>query len=200
MELLSSPSAPTRFVATHFLVQSIWSSAIRRLVDVLGDPDMNVARRALDVFGTDMTKSVDGEKLFGQLEQLMARLPKRSRMLTSPVWPWWSRKFEKADIASAMSMNAAAVPGERLLPYVPDLQPAARAAFVRRISNVPSRWQRKPEGAEEDEFSATERTVLLDLMGDASGDVRVRGTDALRDLPAAARGRSADRATRSQSG
>jgi uncharacterized protein DUF5724/uncharacterized protein DUF4132 len=181
--LLASDSAPIRFVATHLLVQSLMKTAIPPLVDVLGDADLNVVCRALDVFGTDMTKVVDGPRLFERLEQLMARLPKRSQELTSPVWPWWNRKLEKSHVASAMTANASAVAAERLLPYVPELQPAHRAEFVRQMSGVPRRRGQKQDGERKTSFSPTERTILLELMGDASGDVRAAVFEALRGLP-----------------
>jgi hypothetical protein len=181
-ELLSSSSAPMRFVATHFLVQSLWTSVPGRLVDMLADPDLNVAARALDKFSGDMTKMVDGDKLFARLQELMARLPKRSQMLQAPVWPWWNRKLEKSQIALAMTANSSPTTGERLLPYVPDLEPRDRAAFVHRIAGLPSRWDREPPSRQKS-FTPSERAVLLDLMGDSSGDVRNAVFDALRDLP-----------------
>jgi hypothetical protein len=91
--LLSSPSAEIRFVATHFLVQALWTSAFPPLVRMLGDPDLRVAARALDLFGSDVTSLVDGGLLFDQLEELIKRTPKRSQTLDALVWPWWKRKL-----------------------------------------------------------------------------------------------------------
>jgi len=79
--LLAAPSVEIRFVATHFLVQSLWSSALRRLVHVIADPDLRVAARALDIFGADLEGSVDGARLFHNLEELIARVPKRGATL-----------------------------------------------------------------------------------------------------------------------
>ena len=76
---LSAASAESRFAATHFLVQALWTSALPPLVGALADPDLRVAARALDAFGADMTASVDGKALFAQLEQLIARGPNRSK-------------------------------------------------------------------------------------------------------------------------
>src|SRR5690606_35681610 len=58
--LLSSSSVETRFVATHFLAQTLLQSATPPLAGMLAHPDLRVAARALDVFGEDRTKVVDG--------------------------------------------------------------------------------------------------------------------------------------------
>ncbi|HEV8357110.1 MAG TPA: DUF5724 domain-containing protein [Gemmatimonadales bacterium] len=180
--LLASPSEAIRFVATHFLVQCLWSSAVPPLVDMLADPDLRVAARALDMFGTPPATKVDKERLFDQVEQLLKRVPQRSQMLDALVWPWWKRKLERSTIAAVLASNASAVPGERLLPYVPDLDPAARAGFIRRAAGLRKRWEpadeRKPR-----KLSAGERTVALGLLGDPSADVREAAFQALHSLP-----------------
>jgi hypothetical protein len=180
--LTASPDAAFRFVATHFLAQTTWTSAIARLADMLDDPDLNVASRALDVFGRDATKTVDAEMLFVHLESLLARLPKRTTQLTAPVWPWWSRKLERSRVASAMVANGSSVDAGRLLGYVPELEPNERAAFVRRMAGLGSRFQKATTGRRTD-FTASERRILIDLMGDAASDVRAAVFDAVRDLP-----------------
>jgi hypothetical protein len=180
--LLASPSAPMRFVATHLLAQSQWVTAMPKLADMLGDPDLAVAGRALLVFASDLTRLVDGAALFERLEALMRRLPKRSQMVKSPVWPWWDHKLEKAHVASAMIANASAVSSPRLLPYVADLTPTDRAAIDRRHCGLPSRYDRKPAGERKTSFTPDERATLLDLMGDSSADVRAAVFDVLRDL------------------
>ena len=179
--LLAAKTPELRFIATHFLVQSLWSTALQPLVSVLGDPDLRVAARALDIFGTDLTSAVDGERLFGQLEELIARVPGRSTMVDGLVWPWWKRKLERRHIAAAMAANAAAVKGERLLPYVPDLDPASRAAFVRRAAGISSPWAAAPATTRR-KFSAAERLVTLDLLGDPSADVRTAAFEAMREV------------------
>jgi Family of unknown function (DUF5724)/Domain of unknown function (DUF4132) len=180
---LAAPSAEVRFVATHFLAQTLWSTALPPLVDMLADTDLRVAARALDTLGADMTSSVDGARLFGQLEQLMRRMPKRAQMLDALVWPWWKRRLERPHIASALAANVSAVPGERLLPYVPDLEPSARARFIRRAAGLRSRWEAPDENAKPRALSAAERTVALGLLGDASAEVREASFEALRELP-----------------
>jgi len=180
---LASPSVEVRFVATHFLVQALWSSALPPLVDALGDADLRVAARALDAFGADLTSAVDGQRLFAQLEQLIGRVSKRSLTLDALVWPWWKRKLERPQVAAALAANATAVPGERLLPYVPDLDPVARAAFIRRAAGIRGRWDPPEPDRKPRRLSTAERTVALDLLGDTSADVREAAFAALRVLP-----------------
>ncbi|HKP16337.1 MAG TPA: DUF5724 domain-containing protein [Gemmatimonadaceae bacterium] len=181
--LLASPSAEVRFVATHFLVQANWTSGFSALGDQLLDADLRVAARALDNFAGDQTESVDGERLFQNLERLMERVPKRSSMLEPIVWPWHKRKLERTAIASAMSANVTAVAGERLLPYIPDLEPYARASFLRRAAGLPPRWQQSDAPAKPRRISAAERTVVLDLLGDASEETRRAAFDVARTFP-----------------
>ena len=169
---LSAASAEARFAATHFLVQALWSSALPHLVGALADPDLRVAARALDAFGADMTASVDGKALFAQLEQLLARVPKRSQSLEALIWPWWSRTLERSAIAAALTANASAVPVERLLAYIPDLDPIGRAAFLRHGAGTGTQRSRRGPDHKPRPLTAAERTVALDLMGDASADVR----------------------------
>ena len=181
---LSAASAEARFAATHFLVQALWSSALPHLMGALADPDLRVAARALDAFGADMTASVEGKALFAQLEQLLGRVPKRSRSLEALIWPWWSRTLERSAIAAALTANASAVPVERLLEYIPDLDPIGRAAFLRHGAGTGTRSRRGPDHKPRT-LTAAERTVALDLMGDASADVRHAAFEAIGQVAVA---------------
>jgi hypothetical protein len=149
---------------------------------MLADPDLRVAARALDSFGTDLTTMVDGRQLFDRLEQLMARIPKRAKPLEPLVWPWWKRKLEKPSIAGAMAANASAVPGDRMLPHVPELIPVQREAFIRQVAGLGSRWQPR-ETANKPKLSESQRRVVIELLGDASADVRRAAFEAMRSLP-----------------
>ena len=181
--LLSSPSPEIRFVATHFLAQSLWSTARAPLIEMLSDPDLRVAARPLGSFGGDSASHADGPRLFEQLEQLIARVPKRTKSLQPIVWPWTARVLEKSDIAAALAANSSSVPGERLLPYVPDLQPTDRVAFVRRAAGLASVWGLGVQPATPRTLSAAERTVVLELLGDASANVRGAAFEAMRTVP-----------------
>jgi hypothetical protein len=181
--LLASPSAEVRFVATHFLVQTVWTTALPPLVAMLGDADLRVAVRALDAVGTDCTTQVDGERLFRELEALMARVPKRSHALGAIVWPWHTRKLERPQIAAALAANVSAVPGDRLLPYIPDLEPHQRASFIRAAAGLAPRWATRDDDGSRRKLSRAERAVALDLLGDASADVRSAAFEALRTIP-----------------
>ena len=186
--MLKSASPAHRFVAAHLLGQAWWTTAALPLVDMLADPELNVAARALDSFVGDVTNTVDGVRLFDQLEGLIKRMPKRSVTLEPLVWPWWARKLEKPYVAAAMAANASAVPGERMLPYVPELAPSARTAFVRKLSGVGNRWEQmeNPQLTRKTRFEPQEWTILLDLMGDSSADVRTAVFDAIRDASVSA--------------
>lgn len=181
--LLASPAAEIRFVATHFLVQSTWSSAAPPLVTALGDSDLRVAARALDNFGTDVTTFVDGERLFRELEQLIARVPARAQQLDGLVWPWWKRKLERVTVASALVANASAMAADRVLRYVPDLAPHERAAFLRRAAGLMHQRAFMAVSGGRRSLTPAERAMAVELLGDSSSVVRAAAFDALRELP-----------------
>jgi hypothetical protein len=181
--LLSSSSAEVRFVATHFLVQALWTSALPPLVNMLADESLQVASRALDPFAVDATKLVDGGQLFQRLEELIGRVSKRSTSLEPLVWPWWKRKLEKSRIAGAMAANASAVPGERMLPYVPHLDPSHRQAYVLQTAALAPRWGSQKARKKARKLSETERAMVLELLGDASAEARGAAFEAMRDQP-----------------
>lgn len=180
VQLLTAAQAEKRFVAAHFLAQTRWTSASHALVSALGDSDLRVAARALDIFGTDLTKSVDGPQLFDRLENLIERIPNRGQPLDALVWPWWKRTLERSHVAMAMVANASAAAGERLLPYITDLTPPARAEFIRRAAGISRRALVIPgDDTGNRKLTAGERAVALDLLGDPSPIVRAAAFDAM---------------------
>jgi hypothetical protein len=70
--LLAAESAELRFAGAHLLAQSRWPAALPPLVEALADADLRVAARALDAFGGNATRQVDGALLFERLEGLMS--------------------------------------------------------------------------------------------------------------------------------
>ncbi|HEX5436116.1 MAG TPA: DUF5724 domain-containing protein, partial [Gemmatimonadaceae bacterium] len=181
--LLGAPTAEVRFIATHFLVQTYWTGALPPLVDMLADPDLRVAARALDVFTIDRTAAVDGERLVTNIEGLLARLPKRAQMLGAIVWPWWKRKLERPYVASVLATNAGSISSERLLSHVPDLDTYARARFIRKAAGIAAPWESRTKRVERRTLSPAERDVVIDLLGDASAGVRTAAFQAMRELP-----------------
>ncbi len=183
-KLLQSEHASHRFVATHFLAQSCWTTAVPLVMHALGDEDMRVAARALDLFQADLTKSVDGVKVFDNIEALLQRMPKRAQKLEPVVWPWYTQKLERPKAAAALATNAGAVSTDRLLPYVPSLDPYQRESFIRRAAGLLTRWApRTPDSQPQKPLSATERGVVLDLLGDTSEGVRRAAFEALGVSP-----------------
>lgn len=183
--LMSSPSDEVRFAAVHLLGQSLWSSSYPHLMAALRDPSLRVAARALDAFAGDAGAYVDGAALFAALESLLARLPKRSQTVGALVWPWTARKLERTQVAAAMGANAAGVPAERMLPYVRDMDPFQREHFICRIAGVRPRWHSGP-APERRTLTPEQRALVLELLGDASADVRGAAFRAMGDgAPAA---------------
>lgn len=182
--MLGADSTEHRFVAAHFLVQTCWTLGLPPLVDALADADLRVAARALDAFQPDVARYVDGERLFDRLEALLGRLAKRSQKLEALVWPWWARKLERPAVAAALATNAGAVPVDRLLPHVPDLDPYQREAFVRRAAGLHPRWNGRGDVVPRRTPTAGERALILDLLGDASAEVRAAAFLALAGAPA----------------
>ena len=176
--LLSAPTSEIRFVATHLLAQSAWPDALREILEMLGDADHRVAARALRAFAGNATASVDGVTLFDALEQLMRDVPKRSESLAAIVWPWNATTLDRSDIASAMVANSTPAVGARLVRYVADLEPPGRAAFIRSAAGVVRPGRHAPEGPKRS-LTPDERKLAIELLGDASGDVRTAAFEAI---------------------
>ncbi|HEX8429972.1 MAG TPA: hypothetical protein VF625_01750, partial [Longimicrobium sp.] len=176
--LLTSPSAEVRYVAAHFLAQSLWSESFAPLAGALRDSDLRVAARALDAFHANATEDVDGVALFDALESLIIRLPKRSQKIGPLVWPWTERVLERTRVAAAMSANAGKMPASRMLPYVRDLDPFKRESFIRSVAGLPNRWARV-EVRSPKPLTPETRELVLDLLGDASADVRGAAFEAM---------------------
>ncbi|MFN0178024.1 MAG: DUF5724 domain-containing protein [Gemmatimonadales bacterium] len=178
--LLQSPTEAIRFAATHFLVQSNYSISLAPLVEQLADPDLRVAARALDRFQTQLS-GVDSDRLFSQLEGLLERVTARTQTIGALVWPWWKRKFERTEIAAAMVTNCATTHGDRVLRYVPDLDPSRRAAFLRTAAGLRRKWDPEQAGPPA-RLTGGQRGVAIELLGDSSADVRGAAFEALRPL------------------
>ncbi|HEX7091945.1 MAG TPA: hypothetical protein VF192_17645 [Longimicrobiales bacterium] len=188
IEPLRADTAELRFVATHFLVQALWTTAIPPLVDMLADPDLRVAARALDAFRSDVTRWVPAERLFDRLEALHARIAKRAMTLDAIVWPWWRIRLDRQTVASAMAANGRTALSRRLLPYVRDLDPSQRAATLRYLAGLPElsgRWEfdTAAEPRKREPLSAEIRGLVLEMLGDASAEVRKVAFEALAGSP-----------------
>lgn len=181
--LLSAAQAERRFVAAHFLAQTDWTTAMPALVEALSDRDLRVAARGLDAFTRDVTKIVDGPRLFDALESLLARVPRRTHVLPAIVWPWTSRKLERYQVAAAMIANAEAAPIERLLPYVSDLNARSRADFLAVRTGVSPGWGVPAAHAERQPLTPQLRRLVIEALGDASPDVRRVAFEALDGSP-----------------
>ncbi len=176
---LASPSAEVRFVATHFLASSSLNVGYPPLVPMLTDVHSQVAARALDAFGDDMTDVVNGVALLDQLTQLHERTSSEPQQLPSIVWPWTARTLARGQVAAALVSNGARVDADRILPYVNELDPSAREMFVRRLAGLGMRWQRAAAQADRPTLSPAQRGLIFDLLGDASANVRSAAFEAL---------------------
>lgn len=182
IEMLSAKTAELRFIGTHFLAQTGWKRAVADVARMLRDPDHRVGTRALRVFRANATASTDSVSLFEHLEALMRSTSKRAEDVPSIVWPWNATKLERSDIAAAMVANATPEIGARLLPYVGDLEPLARAAFIRNAAGI-VRQARGAAPTARRSLSMAERALAIELLGDASGDVRAAAFDAMGTVP-----------------
>jgi hypothetical protein len=180
--LLTAKNAELRFIGTHLLAQTVWPSATPLVATMLEDSDRRVAARALRTFAVKANAGVDGVVLFDHLERLMQALPKRSESLPSIVWPWNATILDRSDIAAAMVANATPAIGDRLLPYVSDLEPLARASFIRTAAGVIRPGRGVPPGPPRS-LSKEERALAIELLGDASGDVRAAAFEAMTTVP-----------------
>jgi len=180
--LLSAKTAELRFVGTHLLAQTGWKRAIPEVATMLGDSDHRVAARALRTFGANTTANIDAIVLFEHLEGLMKSMPKRSEDLPSIVWPWNGTKLDRSDVAAAMVANATPLTSTRLLAYVAELEPPARATFIRNAAGI-VRQGRVGLPLPARSLTRDERALAIELLGDASADVRAAAFDAMATVP-----------------
>jgi hypothetical protein len=184
LRLLSESTAELRFVGTHFLAQTASRRAMSDIAKMLTDEDHRVAARALRAFAANASSMLDGTMLFEQLALLMKSAHKRTEALPSIVWPWNATTLERPDIAAVMVSSATAETRTRLLPYVADLEPMGRAAFIRHAAGIVRGRARATSGPEQS-LTKEERTLAIELLGDPSGDVRAAAFDAMATVPLA---------------
>ncbi|MCC6241293.1 MAG: DUF4132 domain-containing protein [Gemmatimonadaceae bacterium] len=180
---LASPSADVRFVATSLLAQSLLNAGYPPLVPMLRDTNLQVAARALDAFSVDMTDVVDGEVLLEQLSQLYHRTSTKPQQLASIVWTWTARTLARGEVSAALVANGIRVDADRILPYVLDLEPTSRETFVRQVAGLGTRWEPPSALSTRPVLSPSQRRLMLDLLGDASVQVRNAAFDALAVTP-----------------
>lgn len=101
----------------------------------------------------------DSGDLFERLVRLYQRLPEKEKVAQPLVWPWARHTLHRQDAADHMINALGTRPRATLLPYLHAMSPAAR----RRVAELL---------CAENTLDGESRRAFLQLIGDASADVR----------------------------
>src|SRR5262249_13976723 len=93
-----------------------------------------------------------------RVERALPRFP-REQVLPPLVWPWMAQTAAQADLTALLLGALGTRPPERLIPYLPQMDPWRRAQLAGLLADA------QP-------FTGPPRVTLLGLAGDASGYVR----------------------------
>lgn len=157
--LLHHPQPTHRFVAVHFLTQLDITPARLILRRMVYDPDLRVATCAVQALASTADPVIQQDSdVFEQLEQVLPQFPRKPKTLTI-AWDWIQLTASQSLVASALLQNLGARSPKRLIPYLALLDPYQRTQVAKLLAEM------KP-------WDSEIRTVLFDLVGDASSWVR----------------------------
>lgn len=157
--LLDHPQATHRFVAVHFLAQLDITPARWMLLSALSDADLGVATRAVQALSHTHDPAIQQDSdAFERLEQVLTHFPTKPRSV-SMVWEWMKLEASQSFVAATLVQNLGERSPKRLIPYLSLLDSYGRTNAARKL-------------AELQPWDSEIRTVMLDLVGDASSWVR----------------------------
>ncbi|MBI5831248.1 MAG: DUF4132 domain-containing protein [Armatimonadetes bacterium] len=155
-----------RFVAAKLLQTLGINVANRSLIPALSDEDLRVAVSAAQALMHD-TEGLETTDLFERLEALVPRLPAKKTTLPALVYPWWEVEAISTYAAYPLIECRGKRPIERIIPLATQFDPSMRRHLV---DDVKKGETSRPKV----------RAFLLDMLGDASADVRSKALDKLK--------------------
>ena len=171
--LLTHPQAEMRFVGLLHLWQTSMPEGHREMLVALDDQDLRVAfwaaQRIQPPSPPEQRSVQEQTQLFAALERLMSRLPSKPHKLPPIVWDWTALEVNRSWVARCMFSNLGDLPPTRLIPYLSACEPAIRWRAVELLSQ-----QKK--------WDSLTRETLLQLIGDATQEVRRAAFDAFANL------------------
>ncbi len=167
--MLADKDARRRFAATCLLTQLEFGEAKKALTTALKDDDLRIVSQALAPFLSpgfvENEEPVPG--LFDALEWNLGRVPDRVREQEPLLWPWCKNGVDSNLLISAMLGNMRGIPPSRLIPHLNRMGATNRIMLAHMM---------KERGKKLD---AKSREAFVDLVGDASANVRAVAFEAL---------------------
>ncbi|MEM9940369.1 MAG: DUF5724 domain-containing protein, partial [Planctomycetota bacterium] len=172
--------AEIRYVAAWILHQLDFEAARRIKAEMIGDDNLQVAilascglngisgeAQVLEAIADGSGKAYVHKGYFESIEQLYQRLPEKPTTLKAIVWPWTERKVKRSDLCSQLLATLGDRPPTRLLPYMKGLDAWQKSSLV-EILAAQKKWDKLT------------RQSLIELVGNASADVRSAAFDAIQ--------------------
>lgn len=147
-----------RFVAAYLLRQIGVSEVVEAIAPSLADEDVRIAVQAFRA-----TQNLSAGPLvanwFESLEMFLQRFPKKETKVEPLVWPWMDETIKHAEIACQLWRMKGTRSLERMIPYLPLLDPWAKLQVADQLIKQRP-W---PESV---------RAAIFDLIGDRSSRIR----------------------------
>lgn len=202
VQLLRHPSPEKRWIGLHALHVFGQRKPIARIAELLGDPNMCVAARALDAIHgissggrglsglSDGNDALDAQRgnaaIFDRLESLLRRINGKEEKFKPLVFPWGRTSLKASELGYPLVEHCPLDRGERLIKVLDRLDAHARSMAVHVIVGRPHlygfiRQDQTPPPAKP--LSTLARSTLVGLLGDPAADVRTAAADGLATEP-----------------
>jgi hypothetical protein len=165
--LLADADPARRFAAAWLLSQTELKQAAIVAQPALDDPDLRVAAAAFSCLAHLDNERPGGPPpgLLEALERLVNRLPKKQESSEPILFPWMRVGLERQEAAAELAGVAPAGAPERIIRYIPMMDPWAREMAVGRLAKRASQ--------------PAVRAFLVTMAGDAGSGVRSAALKAL---------------------
>ncbi len=169
--MLADGDVRRRFAATYILTQLEFGEAKKALATALKDEDLGIVAQALTPFlasgFVENEEPVPG--LFDALEWNLGRVPEKIREAEPLLWPWCKNAIDGDMIVAAMLRNMKGIPPSRLIPHLNKMGATNRIMLAHMVK-------------EHGKLDAESREAFVELVGDASANVRAVAFEALADV------------------
>lgn len=175
--MLNDPLLTRRAAAVHLLQHLNLPLSREALIPALDDTDLRISAIAFSGLGVSFSlywiqqgsreEPLATSDLFERLESNIGRYPKDATTLESILFPWLTPTASRESLGGAMISALGDRDPNRLLPYLPQFGPDARAGVAAVFAKLPP--------------SDETREVLVRLVTDISGSVRSAAIKGLKE-------------------
>lgn len=157
-----------RLMAARFLALTGSPGGNERLVHLLHDADEHIVAVALQQLA--LFPQVSGDDLFQRVEQLIVKLPAKTKDLPPRIWPWWKLRLNPQWAGQLLVFACQGQSLQPVLPYLDILAGYQKSQVIYLMNQAKTTWD-----------EAT-RQAVLKRLGDRSRLVRQAAAEGLGDL------------------